>query len=83
MRRKCAITISGRWPRVKGPGGNTSSADGAAVLRHARQPRRLETALGIDAVDDRQARADLVLGDRQDAALLVEGAGARPRRRAR
>src|SRR5262245_62146310 len=27
MRRKCSTAISGRWPMVNGPGGNTSSAD--------------------------------------------------------
>ena len=47
----------------------------AALGRHARNARRLEAAVGPDAVDDRQAVADLVLRDLEHAALLLERAG--------
>ena len=75
MRLKCASAISGDWPRVNGAGGNTSSAEAPPSLRHARDPRRLEAAVGPDAVDERQPLADLVLGDVEHAPLLVEAAG--------
>ena len=48
---------------------------GAAVRRHAREPRGFEAAVGPDAVDDRQPGPDLVLRDVEHAALLVEAAG--------
>ena len=47
----------------------------AAGLRHAGDARRFQAAVGPDAVDDRQPAADLVPGDVEDAALLLEGAG--------
>ena len=48
---------------------------GAALGRHAGEPRRLQAAVGPDAVDERQPAADLVLGDGEHTALLLEGAG--------
>ena len=48
---------------------------GAALLRHSRDARGFEAAIGPDAVDDRQPAADLVLGDVEHAALLLETAG--------
>ena len=48
---------------------------GAALGRHARDPCRLDAAVGPDAVDQRQPVADLVLRDGEHAALLVEAAG--------
>ena len=48
---------------------------GAAVGRHARDPRRLDAAVGPDAVDDGETLADLVLRDGEHAPLLIEAAG--------
>jgi hypothetical protein len=48
----------------------------AALRRHARKARRLEAAVGPDAVDQRQLGPDLVLRDVEHAALVVETARA-------
>jgi hypothetical protein len=65
MRLKWATAISGDWFSVKG----------AALGRHAGDPRRFQAAVGPHAVDDRQPPADLVLRDVEHPALLVECAG--------
>ena len=52
----------------------------AAVFRHAGDARGLQTAVGPDAVDDRQLAADLILRDGEYPALLVEGTGGDLRR---
>src|SRR6185503_628860 len=44
------------------------------LLGHFRDPRRLEAAVGVDAVDDRQI-AQFILRHPQDPPLLVEAAG--------
>ena len=48
---------------------------GAALRRHAREPRGFQAAIGPDAVDQWQAAADLVLRDLEHAPLLLERAG--------
>ena len=83
MRLKCASAMAGDWPSVNGAGGNTKQRRGAALRRHAGEPRGLDAAVGPDAVDQRQLAADFVLRDVEHAALLVEGAGARLRSNAR
>jgi hypothetical protein len=73
---KWAMTISGRErdPRPSGLGGNTSRQDEPAALGRARDARRLQAAVGVDAVHDRQPRADLVHRDLEDLLLLLERA---------
>ena len=46
----------------------------AAGLRPAGDPRRLKTAVGPDAVNDRQFAADFLARDLHDAALFVRRA---------
>ena len=75
MRLKCASAMAGDLPSVNGAGGNTRSAEAPPSRRHAGDARRLEAAVGPDAVDDRQPAADLVLRDIEHAPLLVEAAG--------
>ncbi len=75
MRLKCASAIAGDCPSVNGAGGNTSSADAPPCAAMRASARGLDAAVGPDTVDDRQAGADLVLGDVEHALLLVEGAG--------
>src|SRR5579863_7662704 len=48
---------------------------GAALLRHARDARGFEAAVGPYPVNDRQPATDLVLGDVEDAALFLQAAG--------
>src|SRR6266581_4869267 len=49
-----------------------AASGGAAVGGHLRDARGLEAALGVHAVNDRQAIADFVFRDCKDALLLLE-----------
>jgi len=53
---------------------------GAALRRHACKPRRLDAAVGPDAIDQRQFGADLLLRNLEYTPLFVEGARADLRR---
>ena len=58
------------------PGGEHEQGGRAARVRHFREAHRFERAFAVDAVDDGQARADFILGEREHALLLVETAEA-------
>ena len=75
MRLKCASAIAGVLPERERRRRKHQQRRSATLLRHACDTRRLEAAVGPDAVDQRQPAADLVLRDVEHALLLVEGAG--------
>ena len=75
MRLKCASAIAGVLPERERRRRKHQQRRCAALRRHLGEPRRLDAAVGPDAVDDRQPGADLVLRDVEHALLLVEGAG--------
>jgi hypothetical protein len=65
----------GRLPEREGCRRKHQERGGAAVSRHARDARGLHAAVRPDAIHQGQAVADLVLGDIEHAALLVDAAG--------
>src|SRR6266436_7452790 len=61
-----------RLSQREGPRREDQQRRGAAVRRHAGDPGRLDAAIRPHPVDQRQALADLVLGDGEHAPLLLE-----------
>ena len=58
----------------EGAGREDQESGGAAFCRHGGDARRLGAAVGIDAMHQRQPRADRVHRHREHAALLLEAA---------
>ena len=75
MRLKCASAIAGDLAERERRRRKHQQRGRAALRRHARDARGLDAAVGPDAIDERQPRADFILRDIENALLLIEGAG--------
>ncbi len=75
MRLKCSTAMAGDCCQGEWRGREHEQRRGAAFFGHASDPRSLKAAISPDAINQRELSTDLVLGDIQHPALLLESAG--------